>query len=61
MFQFLKVTKKWKLTWKFEAPLSTHYKMAALSIFASNCQKFILFDSMYLIYAKDNAVVSNLG
>ena len=43
MFQFLKATKKMKTSLKFEAPVSTHRKMAALSIFARNSQKLILF------------------
>ena len=41
MFEFLKTT--WYLTWKFETPVASHRKMAALSIFASNSQKFNLF------------------
>ena len=39
MFQFLKTIKKMKTDGKFEALVSTHRKMTALSNFACNCQK----------------------
>ena len=64
-----------KTCWKFEAFVSTHHKMISQSIFASNCQKLILFGryfptskipaicffSMCTIFAKNNGIVENLG
>ena len=62
-----------KTCWKFEAFVSTHHKMISQSIFASNCQKLILFGryfptskipaicffSMCTIFAKNNGIVAN--
>ena len=64
-----------KTYWKFEVLVSIHGKMAALSNFASNCQKLILFGKyfstsqipaicfswMCIRHAKNNGAVANLS